>query len=485
MLAPLAGPRRAALRGFSRRRDAELYCAARPAAAVLRASVQPMHEPSASADLIVSAAWLIPVEPSESVLRDQAVVIRDGLIAQIVDRDAADAMVARERVHLADHALLPGLINAHGHAAMSLLRGYADDVPLKPWLERHIWPAEARHVSPEFVRDGTALAMAEMLLAGTTTFSDMYFFPDVVAELARQTGLRCQLAAPVIDFPSAWGRGADEYISKALRLRDECRGRPRISVAFGPHALYTLSADKLETIATYAAELDMAVQIHLHETAGEVLAAIEAHGERPIDTLRRIGLLGPRTQCVHMTDLNEQDIATLAETGAQVVHCPQSNMKLASGACPVGRLSMAGVNVALGTDGAASNNDLNLFNEMHSAALLAKLSSGDAALMSAARTLHLATAGGARALGIEHLTGSITPGKQADLIAVDLSGPATQPLYRPISQLVYACSGAEVTHSWVSGTALMQNRKLLTLDLEATLARAREWGRRIGTCATH
>ena len=444
-----------------------------------------MHEPSAAADLIISAAWLIPVEPSGSVLRDRAVIIRDGLIAQIVEGDAAGAMAARERVNLPDHALLPGLINAHGHAAMSLLRGYADDLPLRPWLERHIWPAEARHVSPEFVRDGTALAMAEMLLAGTTTFSDMYFFPDVVAELARQTGLRCQLAAPVLDFPSAWGQGADEYISKALRLRDECRDRERVGVAFGPHAPYTLARDKLEKIATYAAELDMPVQIHLHETAGEVLAAVEAHGERPIDTLRRIGLLGPRTQCVHMTDLGEQDIATLAATGAQVVHCPQSNMKLASGACPAGRLRMAGVNVALGTDGAASNNDLNLFNEMHSAALLAKLSSGDAALMSAAQTLHLATAGGAQALGIEHLTGSIAPGKEADLIAVDLSGPATQPLYRPISQLVYACSGAEVTHTWVSGTPLMENRKLLTLDLEAILARAREWGRRIGTCAVH
>lgn len=444
-----------------------------------------MHEPSAAADLIISAAWLIPVEPRGSVLRDQAVVIRDGLIAQIVEGDAAGAMAARERVNLPDHALLPGLINAHGHAAMSLLRGYADDLPLMPWLERHIWPAEARHVSPEFVRDGTALAMAEMLLAGTTTFSDMYFFPDVVADLARQTGLRCQLAAPVLDFPSAWGQGADEYISKALRLRDECRDCERISVAFGPHAPYTLARDKLENIATYAAELDMPVQIHLHETAGEVLAAVEAHGERPIDTLRRIGLLGPRTQCVHMTDLGEQDIATLAASGAQVVHCPQSNMKLASGACPVGRLRMAGVNVALGTDGAASNNDLNLFNEMHSAALLAKLSSGDAALMSAAQTLHLATTGGAQALGIEHLTGSIAPGKAADLIAVDLSGPATQPLYRPISQLVYACSGAEVTHTWVSGTPLMENRKLLTLDLEAILARAREWGRRIGTCAIH
>jgi 5-methylthioadenosine/S-adenosylhomocysteine deaminase len=329
---------------------------------------QPTH-----ADLRIDAGWVVPVEPAGAVLRAHSLLLRDGLIAALLPTAQAGQWQCAETLALPDHALLPGLVNTHGHAAMSLLRGYADDLPLMPWLQEHIWPAEAAHVSRGFVRDGTQLAMAEMLRAGTTTFSDMYFFPEVVASLAQGAGMRCQLSFPVFDFPTAWGSGADEYISKGLALRDDCKSRDLVNVAFGPHAPYTVGPASLEKVATYAAELDMAIQIHLHETEGEVLQAVEANGERPIDTLRRIGLLGPRTQCVHMTDLGAQDIASLAETGAHVVHCPQSNMKLASGACPVTALRAAGVNVALGTDGAASNNDLNLFNEMHSAALLGKL----------------------------------------------------------------------------------------------------------------
>lgn len=432
-------------------------------------------------DLIVSAAWLVPGEPLGQVLENHSVVVRDGHIAAVVPRPEAEAMPCEEHLKLPGHVLLPGLVNAHGHAPMSLLRGYADDLSLMPWLEEHIWPAEQAHVGSEFVRDGARLAMAEMLLAGTTTFSDMYFFPNVVAEVAAEVGMRCQLAAPVFDFPSAWGSGADEYISKALALRDDCRGRDRIEVAFGPHAPYTVSQPALEKIGTYAAEADMGIHIHLHETKGEVLTHVEAHGERPLDTLQRLGLLGPRTQCVHMTDLGGQDIDTLAAAGAHVIHCPQSNMKLASGTCPVSKLVDAGVNVGLGTDGAASNNNLNLFDEMHSAALLAKLHSEDPTRVPAARALYFATLGGARALGLEDRTGSLTPGKAADMIAVDLSGPATQPLYNPLSQLVYACNGSEVRHSWIAGQAVLRGGRLTTLDLADTLARAGRWGERIRT----
>ena len=431
------------------------------------------------ADLLIEAGWVIPVEPAGSVLRDHCLALRDGCIAAVLPPAEARRWEAAERLALPRHALLPGMVHAHGHAAMALLRGYADDLPLMPWLEEHIWPAEGAHVCAGFVRDGSALAMAEMILAGTTTFSDMYFFPDEVAALSERVGLRCQLSCPVFDFPSAWGSGADDYISRTLALRDEYRDRPRVNVAFGPHAPYTVSRDNLAKVATFAAELDMAVQIHLHETAGEVLQAVEATGERPVDTLRQVGLLGPRTQCVHMTDLGDQDIRSLAETGAQVVHCPQSNMKLASGACPVTALRAAGVNVALGTDSAASNNDLNLFNEMHSAALLAKLRERDAAALPAPAVLEMATLGGARALGLEAQIGSLLPGKQADLIAVDLSGPSMQPLYHPVSQLVYAGSGAEVTHSWVAGRALLVDRRLQTLDLDEVLARSAAWGEKI------
>jgi len=432
-----------------------------------------------AADLVLTAGWVIPGEPLGTVLADHSIVLRNGRIETVLPAAESAALPARERLDLPGHAVLPGLVNAHGHAAMSLLRGYADDLPLMPWLEEHIWPAEQAHVSREFVRDGARLAAAEMLRAGTTCFSDMYFFPDVVAAVAQDTGLRCQLTAPVFDFPSAWGSGADDYISKALALRDDWKGHDRVTIAFGPHAPYTVSVDALARIATFAAELDMGVHIHLHETRGEVLAHVEAHGERPLDTLQGLGLIGPRTQCVHMTDLGAQDIATLAQNGASVVHCPQSNMKLASGTCPVKRLQEAGVNVALGTDGAASNNKLNLFDEMHTAALLAKLTTEDPTTLPAAEVLHLATLGGARALGLDEEIGSLVPGKAADLIAVDLSGPATQPLYNPLSQLVYACSGHEVTHTWVAGEALLHNGRLTTLDLADTLDRAAQWRTRI------
>lgn len=430
-------------------------------------------------DLIVEAGYVIPADPPDAVLTDHAVAVRGGIIEWVLPTALARDLPCSTRVSLPGHALLPGLVNAHGHAAMTLLRGYADDLSLMPWLQEHIWPAESTHVSREFVRDGTRLAVAEMLLAGTTTFSDMYFFPDAVAEVVDEAGLRCQLASPVLDFPTAWGSGADDYISKALALRDDCRSRDRISIAFGPHAPYTVAVPALEKIATYANELDMAVHIHLHETRGEVLSHVEAFGERPIDTLQRIGLLGPRTQCVHMTDTGRQDIDTLRAAGAHVVHCPQSNMKLASGACPVTALLAAGVNVGLGTDGAASNNNLNLFDEMHSAALLAKHRDEDPTSLPAAATLQLATLGGARALGMDEVIGSLTPGKQADLVAVSLTGPAAQPLYHPLSQLVYTCNGSEVTHVWVSGQALVVERRLTTVDLADTVARAREWAGRI------
>lgn len=440
-----------------------------------------MSQAPQPADLLIRAGWIVPVEPRATVLADYAIALRDGQITALCPAAEAGSIDAAEYLDLPGHVLLPGLVNAHGHAAMTLLRGYADDLSLMPWLEEHIWPAELAHISPEFVGDGTRLAMAEMLLSGTTTFSDMYFFPDAVAHVASEAGLRCQLTAPIFDFPSAYGTGPDDYISKALALRDDWKSQPRLSVAFGPHAPYTVSPDVIARIATYAAELDLGVQIHLHETRGEVLSHVEAHGERPVDTLQRVGLLGPRTQCVHMTDAAEQDIETLASAGAHVVHCPRSNMKLASGICPVPALQAAGINVALGTDGAASNNELTLFGEMHTAALLAKVAGEDPTALPAATALEAATLGGARALGLEETIGSLVVGKQADLIAVDLSGPATQPVYNPVSQLVYAGVGAAVSHCWVAGAPLLRERELQTIDLTDTLARARHWAERIAS----
>ena len=430
-------------------------------------------------DTLLHPDWIVPVLPRGTVLKDHSLAITGGRISHILPRAEAAGLNAVRDLPLPGQALLPGLVNTHGHAAMSLLRGYADDLPLMPWLEQHIWPAEGAHVSAEFVRDGTELAIAEMLLAGTTTFSDMYFFPDAAASAAIDAGIRCQIVFPILDFPTAWARDADEYISKGLRLRDELKHQGLVNIGFGPHAPYTVSPESLQKVATYAAELDLPIQIHLHETAGEVLAAVEEHGERPLDSLNAIGLLGPRTQCVHMTDLGDQDIALLAATGAHVVHCPQSNMKLASGACPVSKLLDRGVNVALGTDSAASNNDLNLFGEMQSAALLGKLTAADAATLPAADALYMATLGGARAMGLEQEIGSLETGKQADMIAVDLSGPECQPLYNPLSQLVYACNGSQVSHSWVAGVPLIDNRRLLRINLEDLQQRTAAWQEKI------
>jgi 5-methylthioadenosine/S-adenosylhomocysteine deaminase len=426
-------------------------------------------------DTLIHPGWIVPVVPRGTVLESYSIALSGDRINAILPREETRDMQAARVFELPQHALLPGLVNCHGHAAMSLLRGYADDQPLMPWLEQHIWPAEAAHVNAEFVRDGTELAVAEMLRSGTTTFSDMYFFPDASAEVAQRLGIRCQISFPVLEFPTAWARNANEYISKGLSLYHDLKHSALVNICFGPHAPYTVSEENLSRIGVIAAELDCAIHIHLHESKGEVLQAVELNGERPLDTLHRLGLLGPRTQCVHMTDLGEQDMALLAQTGASVVHCPQSNMKLASGACPVSRLSGKGINVALGTDSAASNNDLNLFAEMQTAALLAKLHSGDATALPAADALAMATINGARALGMEEHIGSLEIGKQADLIAVDLSGPETQPLYNILSQLVYACNGSQVSHSWVAGQLLMEQRELTHIDLAGLSARTRRW----------
>ena len=436
-----------------------------------------------NADTLIHAGWIVPVVPHGVVLENYSIALTNDRITALLPTAEAAAIQAENVLELPGHALLPGLINCHGHAAMALLRGYADDQPLMPWLEEHIWPAEAAHVSEQFVGDGTELAIAEMIRSGTTTFSDMYFFPNVCAATAQRLGLRCQITFPVFDFPTAWGTDADDYIRKGLALRDDCKHSTLVTVVFGPHAPYTVCEASLAKIATLAAELDAPVHIHLHETAGEVLLAVEQTGERPLDTLHRLGLLGPRTQCVHMTDLGDQDIALLATTGAHVVHCPQSNMKLASGTCRVGDLIAQGVNVALGTDSAASNNDLNLFGEMQAAALLAKLHSRDAATLPAADALAMATINGAKALGLDDRIGSLEVGKQADLIAVDLRGPETQPLYHPLSQLVYACNGSQVSHSWVAGELLMADRELTRIDLQALTKRINRWQQKIAHTA--
>lgn len=433
-----------------------------------------------SVDLIVHARWVLGAQDSHALMDEHCVVVKDDRIVDILPSDeAAKLYSAHSELSLAQHVLMPGMVNAHGHAAMSLLRGAADDLPLKSWLEDYIWPLEGRWVAAEFVYHGTQLAIAEMLLSGTTCFADMYFFPDESARAACEIGMRAQMACPVIDFPTVWAQDAEEYISKATALHDQYRHHALISVAFGPHAPYTVSDAPLLKIATFAEELDIPIHMHVHESAQEVSDALAATGKRPMQRLAELGLISPRLLCVHGTQLDDADIALLSDNGASVVHCPESNLKLASGFCPVAKLQAAGINVALGTDGAASNNDLDMFGELRTAALLAKAVASDASALPALQALRMATMNGAKALGLDSQIGSLEAGKWADMIAVRMDSLNALPLYNPLSQLVYSTHAQQVSHVWVAGKLLVDGGTLTSVDVEALRSNVQTWQKRI------
>ncbi|MFI8692964.1 TRZ/ATZ family hydrolase [Stutzerimonas kunmingensis] len=443
------------------------------------------RQSDAPLDLLLFPTWLVPVEPAGVVLKGHGLGVRDGRIALIAPRAVALKYQAIETRELEGMLLAPGLINAHGHAAMTLFRGLADDLPLQRWLKDHIWPAESRWVDEDFVRCGTELAIAEQLKGGITCFSDMYFYPSVVSELVHKHGVRAQITIPVLDFPVPDARDADEALRKGLALFDDLKHHPRITIAFGPHAPYSVADDKLESIRVLVAEMDAGIHMHVHETAHEVQEALRKHGERPLARLARLQLLGPRFQAVHMTQVDDDDLALLTEHNCSVIHCPESNLKLASGFCPVERLWEAGINVAVGTDGAASNNDLDLLGETRTAALLAKAVAGSATALDAHRALRMATLNGARALGIDEHTGSLEIGKFADLVALDLSGLAQQPVYDPVSQLIYSTSRDAVRHVWVGGKQLLESGRLTRMDEQQVIANARQWGERISSTDRH
>lgn len=438
-----------------------------------------MTSTAAPLDLLLLPTWLVPVEPAGVVLKEHGLGIRDGCIAFIGPRDAALKLAAQEVRELPGMLLSPGLVNAHGHAAMTLFRGLADDLPLMTWLEKHIWPAEAKWVDEAFVRDGTNLAIAEQIKGGITCFSDMYFYPKVASDCVHNSGMRAQIALPILDFPIPGASSADEAIRQGIELFGDLKHHPRIKITFAPHAPYTVCDANLEKIRVIAEELDAAIHMHVHETAFEVQQAVEQTGERPLARLARLGLLGPRFQAVHMTQISEDDLALLVESNTSVIHCPESNLKLASGFCPVERLWQAGVNVAIGTDGAASNNDLDLLGETRTAAMLAKAVAGSATALDAHRALRMATLNGARAMGLDSQIGSLEVGKAADIVAFDLSGLAQQPIYDPVSQLIYATGRDCVKHLWVAGKPLLDDRQLTRMDEQQLTATAIAWGQRI------
>ena len=403
-------------------------------------------------DLLIDAKWVIPVEPEGVVLESHSVSVHNGRILAILPSDlAALRFHATEKHLLLDHALIPGLINLHTHAAMSLMRGLADDLPLMTWLTQHIWPAEAKHVSPEFVRDGTRLACMEMLAGGITCFNDMYFYPQAAAQAALDCGMRASIGIITIDFPTPYASDADDYLAKGLAARDRFKDHPTLSFCMAPHAPYTVSDRAFARVVTIAEELDLPIHLHLHETHDEINQSMTHHRRRPLDRMNSLGVLGPRLIAVHSVHLEEREIELLARHAASVAHCPSSNLKLASGFAPIHQLHSEGVNLGLGTDGAASNNRLDMFQEMRLAALLAKGASGNAQAMPASATLRAATLGGARALGLERSIGSIQPGKAADLCAVNFSSVGLTPCYDPISHLVYVAGREDVSHVWVAG----------------------------------
>lgn len=440
-----------------------------------------MTAPPLDVDCLVNARWIVPVEPPQTVLEAHSVVVKDGAIVDILPSASVSARYRPlRRVELPEHVLIPGLVNLHTHAAMTLMRGLADDLALMDWLEKHIWPVEKRLVSPEFVYDGTLLACTEMLTGGVTCFNDMYFFPEAAAQAVLTARMRAALGMIVLEFRSPYANDASDYLSKGLALRDSLRDESRLSFCVAPHAPFTVSDSTFERVATYyAGELDVPIHIHLHETAEEIRESLAAHNLRPIRRLQKLGLVGPGLIAVHAVHLTEDEIELLAEHGCHVAHCPSSNLKLASGIAPVPELHRRGVNVGLGTDGAASNNRLDIFGEMRLASLLAKGATGDPTALPAHTVLEMATLNGARALGLDRRIGSLVKGKRADMVAVGLARPELAPCYQPVSHLAYAVGCGHVSHVWVDGELLVEDGALTQLDARALAAKAAHWKEKI------
>ena len=403
-------------------------------------------------DLMIEARWIVPVNPSNQVLEHQSVIVNQNGIVDIISIELARVKYAAAKtVVLNEHILIPGLINLHAHAGMTLMRGLSDDIPLMPWLQNHIWPAEQQVVYEKFVRDSTLFGCAEMLAGGVTCFNDMYFFPQAASEAVLQAGMRAQLGLVVLEFPTNYANNADDYIEKGLLIRDTWRGNPLLSASLAPHAPYTVSDTTFEKVITYAEQLGLGVHTHLNETKAEIAESVEKFGVRPIKRMANLGVLGPNLTAAHCVQINNEDVELLSAHGVHVAHCPSSNAKLGSGIAPINWLLSLDVNVGLGTDGAASNNRQDMFAEMRLAALLAKATTEDATSISAAKALEMATINGARALGLDHQVGSIEVGKLADLTAVRISDVETLPCFDPLSHLIYACGREHVSHVWVSG----------------------------------
>ncbi len=430
----------------------------------------------------LNAGWIIPVRPRGQMLEKHTLVIEDQKIRSILptkDWKRRKSSQNIEESDLTSCALIPGFVNAHTHSPMSLLRGIAEDLPLDEWLKNHIWPLEDAFVNKEFVRDGTELSIAEMLLSGTTCFNDMYFFGDETARVSIETGIRACIGMIVIKFPSKWASSVDEYFQKGQKIHDDFRNHPLISCAFAPHAPYTVDDKSLVRIGTLAEELDVQIHMHIHETKEEIQQSLEEFGYSPLRRLEKLGLLSSRLTGVHLTEISEEEINIIAKSGINVAHCPKSNLKLGCGVAPILAMEQRGLNIALGTDGAASNNELDMLGEAKIASLLAKGFNRSAAALPAETCLEMATLNGAKALGLEDEIGSLEVGKNADLVAIEMGRIDNLPAYNPLVQILYSGNKTQIANVWVSGRQLVENGKLLTIDKDRLIEKSEKWKKRI------
>lgn len=431
-------------------------------------------------DLIIYPRWLITMDDMVEPLAHHGVVVDKGQIMAIDTQEAIRAKYqARETRELADHALLPGFINSHTHIAMNLLRGLADDLPLMTWLQEHIWPAEQANMGEAFVYDGSLLAIAEMIKSGVTCFNDMYFFPEQTIQAVKEAGIRASIGINIMSLETAWAKDLEECFSRGLAVYEKYKQEELIRFTLAPHAVYTVNKKGLVRVAQTAEDLNLPIHMHVQETAFEVEQCIKETKQRPVRYLYDLGLVTDRLLAVHMTQIVEDDLELIKAGGASIVHCPESNAKLASGYSPIPTVLAAGINVALGTDGAASNNDLDMLGEMRSAALNAKLLTSNPEALPAEQALSLATINGARALHQEKQIGSLVVGKAADMIAINLNQLSTVPVYHPISQIVYAANRGQVSDVWVNGKALLTDHQLTTLDEAALLEKAAQWQKKL------
>ncbi len=433
-----------------------------------------------SVDTVINPRWIIPIDDSNCVLEHHSIAITNNQIHAILPtRGVRDRFPNAEHVDLPTHVVTPGLINAHTHAAMVLFRGIAEDLDLENWLQNYIWPLESKWVSADFVRNGTKLAFAEMIKSGTTCLNDMYMFPDIVGEVAQEVGMRASVGIIVLEFPTAWAQSADEYLDKGLDLYRQFESNDLVTTILAPHAPYTVADKTFESIVSISNQYKLPVHIHVHETSDEVTNSIEQHGMRPIERMNQLGLVNSRLIAVHATQLTHQEIELLSRSKSSVAHCPKSNLKLASGICPVTELLRNNVNVALGTDGAASNNSLNMIDEMRFASLLAKGFSQDATAVSVHEVLRMATINGAKCLGLESLIGSLETGKLADITAFNLESISSLPVFDPAAQIVYATSPNQVSDVWINGIRVLQDYSLTRVDESEYITLASKLGEKI------